>query len=118
MTKRKTPEPPIYKVIFSNQGQVYEIYARHVSQGNLFGFIEVEQLLFGERSQLIVNSAEERLKTEFAGAKRTFIPLHSVVRIDEVEKQGAGRITGAESDAGNVKVFPIPVPPGGPTGKP
>ncbi len=34
----------IFKVVFVNQGKVYEIYARKVSHGNLFGFIEVEEL--------------------------------------------------------------------------
>ena len=38
----------LYKVIFMNQGQVYEIYAQSVGQGSLFGFIEVEELVFGE----------------------------------------------------------------------
>ena len=114
MPRRKANPAHIYKVIFSNQGQVYEIYATSVSQGDLFGFIEVEQILFGERSQLIVDSSEERLKTEFAGVKRFFIPMHAVIRIDEVEKQGAGRIIAAESGAGNVRAFPLPVMvPGG-----
>ena len=113
MTKRKTAEEHVYKIIFTNQGQAYEIYARHVSQGDLFGFIEVEQLLFGERSKLIVDSSEERLKTEFSGVKRIFIPMHSVVRIDEVEKQGAPRISPSEALSGVVKAFPVPtVPPG------
>ena len=40
----------IFKVLFVNQGKVYEIYARKVSHGSLFGFIEVEELVFGERS--------------------------------------------------------------------
>ena len=40
----------IYKVIFMNQGQTYEIYARTINQGGLFGFIEVEEIVFGERS--------------------------------------------------------------------
>jgi hypothetical protein len=111
MTKRKA-ETRIYKVIFSNQGQVYEIYAAHVSQGEMFGFIEVEQILFGERSQLIVDSSEERIKTEFAGVKRVFIPMHSVVRIDEVEKRGPARITASEGGSSVVKAFPLPVPPG------
>jgi len=112
MTKRKT-EPHIYKVIFTNQGQVFEIYAAHVAQGEMFGFVEVEQLLFGERSQLIVDSSEERLKTEFAGVRRVFIPMHAVVRIDEVEKQGSARITTSESGTNVVKAFPVPaVPPG------
>ncbi|MFI5165325.1 MAG: DUF1820 family protein [Thermoanaerobaculales bacterium] len=109
MTRRKADPPRIFKVIFTNQGQVYEIYARTVSQGSLFGFIEVEQLLFGERSQLIVDASEERLKTEFANVKRVHIPMHAVIRIDEVEKEGAGRITMAEGGAGNVKAFPLPI---------
>ena len=112
MTKRRTPLERIFKVIFSNQGQVYEIYAKQVSQGELFGFIEVEQLLFGERSKLIVDSSEERLKTEFSGVKRVFIPMHSVVRIDEVEKQGPARITPSEGGTGIVRAFPLPTPPG------
>ncbi len=110
MTKRKT-ETHVYKVIFTNQGQVYEIYAAQVSQGEMFGFIEVEQLLFGERSQLIVDSSEERLKTEFAGVKRVFIPMHAVVRIDEVEKRGAARISASEGGATVVKAFPVPAAP-------
>jgi hypothetical protein len=112
MTKKKATEERLYKVIFTNQGQVYEIYARQVSQGELFGFVEVEQLLFGERSKLIVDSSEERLKTEFAGVRRVFIPMHSVVRIDEVEKPGPARITAAEAGSGVVKAFPLPTPPG------
>ncbi|HNX50660.1 MAG TPA: DUF1820 family protein [Thermoanaerobaculaceae bacterium] len=100
----------VYKVIFSNQGQVFEIYARQVSQGELFGFIEVEQILFGERSQLIVDASEEKLKTEFAGVKRVFIPLHSVVRIDEVEREGASRISTPESAGSTPRILPIPMP--------
>ncbi|MCU0291096.1 MAG: DUF1820 family protein [Thermoanaerobaculaceae bacterium] len=100
----------VYKVIFSNQGQVFEIYARHVGQGEMFGFVEVEQILFGERSQLIVDASEEKLKTEFAGVKRAFIPLHSVVRIDEVEKEGAARISTPESASSSPRVLPIPMP--------
>lgn len=99
----------IFKVIFFNQGQVYEIYARSVSQGGMLGFVEVESLSFGERSQLVVDPGEERLKSEFAGVKRTYLPMHSIVRIDEVEKEGVGKI----SDAGG-KVTPFPVPYYGP----
>ena len=58
----------IFKVVFVNQGKVYEIYARKVSHGGLFGFIEVEELAFGERSSVVVDPAEERIKTEFAGS--------------------------------------------------
>ena len=42
---------------------------------------------------------EERIKSEFAGVKRTFLPLHSVLRIDEVKKQGVSKITALEGGA-------------------
>ena len=54
----------LYKIIFFNQGKVYEIYARSVCQGSLFGFIEVEELVFGERTTVVVDPAEERLQAE------------------------------------------------------
>ena len=34
----------IYKVVFVNQGKVYEIYARKVGHGPLFGFVEVDRV--------------------------------------------------------------------------
>lgn len=102
---------PIYKVIFANQGKVYEIYASAVSQGGLFGFVEVEELLFGEKSAVVVDPSEEALKVEFKGVKRTFIPMHSILRIDQVEKQGTGRIRAGAEGSNNVAPFPMTVAP-------
>jgi len=98
---------PIYRITFFNQGEVYEIYARHVFQSELWGFLEVEQFVFGERSKMIVDPAEEKLKSEFSAVKRSFIPMQSVVRIDEVEKEGACKISEAPQ-GGNVSPFPFP----------
>lgn len=101
----------IFRVTFLNQGEVYEIYARKVSQGGLFGFIEVEEITFGERSKILIDSSEERLKTEFEGVVRTYVPMHAVVRIDEVDKAGRGRIRSGDD---KVTSFPITyVPPRG-----
>ncbi|MEE9142749.1 MAG: DUF1820 family protein [Gammaproteobacteria bacterium] len=101
----------IYKIVFMNQGKVFEIYARSVSQGGLFGFIEVEDFVFGERTSVVVDPSEERIKSEFSGVKRSYLPMHSVLRIDEVEKQGVSKITKVE---GNIAQFPMPVyTPGG-----
>jgi len=102
----------MFKVMFLNQGKVYEIYAKSVSHGNLFGFVEVEKLVFGARSSVVVDPSEERIQTEFSGVKRTYIPMHSIIRIDEVEEQGVSKVTSVEG--GNVAQFPMPVytPPG------
>src|SRR5579862_2398561 len=105
----------IFRIMFVNQGKVYEVYARKVSHGELFGFIEVEELVFGERSSVVLDPSEERIKGEFSGVKRTFLPMHSILRIDEVKKQGTPKITALESGA-NVAQFPVPLysaPPGG-----
>lgn len=50
----------IFRIMFVNQGKVYEVYARRVSHGELFGFIEVEELIFGERATVVVDPAEDR----------------------------------------------------------
>ena len=99
----------IFKVIFVNQGKVYEIYARKVSHGALFGFVEIEELVFGERSSVVVDPGEERIKSEFAGVKRSYLPLHSVLRIDEVRKQGVSKIVALEGS--NVAHFPTQLLP-------
>jgi hypothetical protein len=102
----------IFKVLFTNQGKIYEIYARKVSHGELWGFVEVEELIFGEKSSVVVDPAEERIKSEFEGVKRTYLPMHSILRIDQVKKQGISKISSA--DASNVTQFPMPVyTPGG-----
>jgi hypothetical protein len=102
-------EGSIYKVVFLNQGKVYEMYARSVGQSGIFGFIEIEGFLFGERSELVVDPTEETLKSEFKGVRRTNIPMHSIIRIDEVDKQGVNRITGKVSGEASVMPFPTPV---------
>ena len=91
-------------MIFQNQGEVFEIYARQIFQSELWGFIEVEEFVFGERSQLLVDPGEEKLKAAFDGVKRSYIPLNTIMRIDEVEKEGASKISKAAGD--NVRPFP------------
>jgi len=93
----------IFKVSFYNQGNVYEVYASKVYQSDLHGFITIEELKFNERSSVVVDPGEEKLKTEFEQVKRFFVPMHAIIRIDEVQKQGVAKI----SEAGeNVAHFP------------
>lgn len=104
----------VYKVIFHSQSQVYEIYARNIYQSDLYGFIEIEDYVFGERGQVVIDPSEDRLRTEFEGVERSFIPMHAVIRIDEVQKEGMAKIT--ESKGDKIMQFPMPVPR--PTPKP
>lgn len=93
----------IYRVSFINQGNIYEVFCRKVYQADLYGFITIEEMLFGERSSIVVDPSEERLKDEFESVQRSFIPMHSVIRIDEVSSEGTAKIT----ELGD-KVMPFP----------
>lgn len=95
-----------FKVIFQNQGKIYEIFARRVGSSAMLGFIEVEKLVFGGRSTVVLDPSEEHLKSEFKGVTRTYLPIHSIIRIDEVEKEGHGKITEVTGGA-NVTPFPV-----------
>lgn len=108
----------IYKIIFTNDGKTFEIYARQVISGELYGFVEVQGLLFGERTTLVVDPSEEQLKLEFNGVSKTYIPYHTIVRIDEVEKEGTGKILQfSPGDKGGIHLPPPGCFPGkGPEG--
>lgn len=93
----------IYKVTFLNKGKVYEVFVKQVYQSELYGFIEIEEFVFNERSQVVVDPSEEKLKTEFAGVRRSFVPLQAVIRIDEVDKSGVAKI----SNGDNISPFPV-----------
>ena len=96
----------MYRVRFINQDKLYEVYAEQCFQGDMYGFVVLKDLVFDENSSVVVDPAEEKLKSEFNGVKQTIIPMHSVIRIDEVEKRGTAKI--ADLD-GNVAQFPSPI---------
>jgi hypothetical protein len=99
----------LYKVTFLNQGKIYEIYARRVSQGELWGFVEIGDFVFGEKSAVVIDPNEERLRAEFESVTVSYIPMHAIVRIDAVEKQGTAKIV-AMPGKGDDTVVPFQFP--------
>ena len=92
----------LYKVIFINQGKVYELYAKNVSQADMYGFVMLEDITFGETSGVLIDPSEERLRSEFEGVRRSFIPMHAVIRIDEVKKQGSAKIVALDGKPADI----------------
>ena len=93
----------IYKITFLNKGKLYEVFVKQVYQSDLYGFIEIEDFVFDEKTQVVVDPSEEKLKAEFNGVKRSFIPIQAIIRIDEVEKSGVSKI----SNGDNITPFPV-----------
>ena len=96
-------ETRIYKITFLNKGKVYEVFAKQVYQSDLYGFVEVEDYMFDAKTQMVVDPSEEKLKAEFNGVKRSFIPIQAIIRIDEVEKSGVSKI----SNGDYISPFPV-----------
>ncbi|GGB11215.1 DUF1820 family protein [Agarivorans gilvus] len=95
----------LYRVNFICNGKTYELYAKQVQQSGLFGFIEISEFVFNSRAQVVVDPSEEKLKTEFAGVERTYLPMHNILRIDQVDKLGTAKI----HDGPSVMPFPSPL---------
>lgn len=109
---------PIYRVIYQSLGKLVEVYARNVYQGGLYGFVEVEELLFEEQqSELLVDPELEKLEAQFANVEVTFIPVHAIVRIDQVSKMGKAKsktLDANQQSTGNISYLPGMMPPGTP----
>lgn len=99
----------VYRVTFRNDAEVYEVYCQHVGQGDLFGFVELEGFRFGERSSVVVDPSEEKLKIAFAGVERTLVPLHAVIRIDTVDKSGTNKVHAVDAKGAKVATLPTTI---------
>ena len=80
-TKRKA----IYKVTFHNQGKVYELHAGEVSASDLYGCVEVGDLIFGERSSLLVVPQRNVSNLNSKASSAPTSPCG--VRVDVVDKE-------------------------------
>lgn len=98
----------IFRVSFHNNGKVYQLHAQNIGQGDLYGFIEIRDLLFGEHTSVVIDPAEEKLQAEFAGVERLILPMHVVMRIEEVEKRGQNKILDIDGSISNISPFPLP----------
>lgn len=96
----------LYKIIFLNNGKVYELFSEGVTSSGLWGFIEVSGLVFETTEGLVIDPTEEKMREEFKGARVLHLPIQSVLRIEEVEKRGQCLIRDRESGE-KVTAFPI-----------
>ena len=102
--KKKTT----YKIIFMQLGEIYEIFAKQIYQSDMYGFIEVEEYIFNKDKQLVVDPTSEKLKNEFSKVERSYIPINSIIRIDEVNETGEAKI---KENKGQVSPLPLNIQP-------
>jgi len=108
----KPDKEKLFRVAFLNQGKVYELFCTGVCTSGLLGFVEVSGLMLEEKDSLVVDPTEEKMRDEFDGVEVLHLPMHSVLRVEQVKKKGQAVIRDRESGE---KVTPFPVQPGGRT---
>ncbi len=99
----------LFRVAFLNHGKVYELFCTGVCTSSLLGFVEVSGLVFGEKDSVVVDPTEEKMWDEFDGVEILHLPMHSVLRVEQVRKKGKAVIRDRESGE---KVTPFPLQPG------
>jgi hypothetical protein len=60
-------------------------FAKSVNPSSYIGLIEVSNILYMD-SEILINPEDEKIRKEFKGVKRTFLPLSAIIRIDEIEE--------------------------------
>lgn len=103
----------VFRVSFLKHGKVYEIYCRDVSTSDLWGFVDLSGLVFGDKDAMVVDPTEEKMREEFRDVEVLYLPMHSVLSIEVVSKRGQVVIRDRESGE---KVTPFPLSPPGKSG--
>jgi len=93
----------LYRVSYVNRDKVYELYCEQVYTADMWGFIVLEGFVFGSKTDVLIDPSEEKLKQQFEGVERSFVPLQAIIQIDQVEKRGTPRVSDAK---GTVTAFP------------
>lgn len=101
-------EKALFKIVFANNAKIYELYAKSVSVSDLYGFVRVSELSFSG-SSLVLDPSEERMKEEFGNTQALHLPMHAVIRVEEVNERGAAKI---RDSAPGEKVVPFQLSPG------
>jgi len=103
----------LYRIAFLNHGKVYELFCRGVTSSGLWGFVEISDMVFDAADNMVVDPTEEKLRDEFQDVEVLHVPMHSVLRVEEVKKKGQAVIRDRESGE---KVTPFPISPPGHSG--
>ena len=98
----------LYRVAFHNHGKVYELYCTGVTTSGLWGFLEISGMVIDNADSLVVDPSEERIREEFEDVEVLHVPLHGVLRVEEVRRKGQALIRDRESGE---KVTPFPMTP-------
>lgn len=64
--------------------KIQTLHASKLNPSSFLGLVEISDIVFIEKSELIIAPDDGDLKSKFKNVERSFMPLNSIIRIDEV----------------------------------
>lgn len=75
----------LFKIIFMDEDKTIQtIHASELNPSSFLGLVEISDIVFIDQSELIISPDDGNLKSKFKNVERSYLPLNSIVRIDEV----------------------------------
>lgn len=76
----------VYKIQFIDEKkESTTIHASNVNPSSFLGLIEVSDIIFMGSSNILIDPDDERVRKEFKDVERTFLPINTILRIDEIK---------------------------------
>lgn len=94
----------LFKIQFIRPDKkILTIHSSEVNTSSFLGLIEVKDIVFMDTSELLITPEDDKIRQEFKNVERTFLPINSIVRIDEVVYEKANSVIrlykGKETDS-------------------
>ncbi|MGD9808694.1 MAG: DUF1820 family protein [Deferribacterales bacterium] len=75
----------LYKIIFIDEDKkIQTIHSSMLNPSSFLGLVEISDIVFLDKSDIIISPDDGNLKAKFKNVERSYIPLNSIVRIDEI----------------------------------
>lgn len=95
----------IYRIRFIENDEIKSIYARYISEENLVGFLEADELVMSD--EVADNKALNEFANQFKNVQRVYFPMHVILRIDEIDSNSQQENTEKSTTTiSNVRRFP------------
>jgi len=75
----------LFKVVFIDEDKTIQtIHSLKLNPSSFLGLVEISDIVFIGRSEIIISPDDGKMKAKFKNVERSYIPLNSIVRIDEL----------------------------------
>ncbi|MCA1926980.1 MAG: DUF1820 family protein [Calditerrivibrio sp.] len=74
-----------YKIQFyDSKKEIFTLKAKSASPTSFLGLIEISEIIHKEESSILITPEDDKSRIEFKNVNKTYIPIGSIIRIDEI----------------------------------